>query len=157
MNSNNNQNIPKTRKVVDWIKYQNIKENTKNYSALKGLKRVNTFLTRSIKYGVLAFFIGYGCYKYYKDYQETIINGIKSLEEDINNLEEKPLEYLNSHIKLSIEYGNPNLINKAEDDSGITYYREKLLKNATGLVLETCCGSFRNKDFYTDKVSNVKN
>ena len=44
-----------------------------------------------------------------------------------------------------------------EDKTGITYYREKLLKNATGLVLETCSGSFRNKEYYPESVKNVNN
>lgn len=128
----------KTRKVVDWIKYKNIQEASVNNSALKGLKRVNNILSRFLKYGLIGFFVGFGALTYYKYFQDVLKNGIKNLEEKLNSADNKERIYLLKHRKLSIEYGNMKNIYRAEDKMGITYYREKLLKNATGLVLETC-------------------
>jgi hypothetical protein len=129
---------PKTRKVIDWIKYKNIKDASKNYSALKGLKRVNKILYRFIKWGLIGFVVSIGSISYYKYFQEITQNGIKNFESKLNALDNKERFYLLKHQKLSLEYGNIKNIIRSEDKIGITYYREKLLKNASGLVLETC-------------------
>jgi hypothetical protein len=129
---------PKTRKVVDWIKYKNIKDASTNYSALKGLKGVNKILYRFIKWGLIGFFIGLGSLTYYKYFQDITKNGIKNFETKLKAADNKERLYLLKHQKLSLEYGNLKNIIRSEDKMGITYYREKLLKNASGLVLETC-------------------
>lgn len=145
----------KPRKVVDWIKYKNIREATINYSALKGLKRVNSILSGVIKYGILGFFVFAGTWYAIKSYRETMQEGIKYFENKLNSLPDKERIYLNNHIKLSLDYANPKDIINAEDNLGVTYYREKLLKNANGLVLETCCGAFLNNRYYPDKVKHI--
>ena len=42
-----------TKKVVDWIKIKNYKDNSRNLSALVGLKRTNTILGRLISQIIL--------------------------------------------------------------------------------------------------------
>jgi hypothetical protein len=137
----NTQNSPKKpKRVYDWIKYRNIKEATVNYSALKGLKRVNKILSFFIKMSIAGVFIGYGCYALYTHYIDIFDTRIKQLEKMINTEgeDERKIVYLNNHIKLGIDYGRNQIMDQVEDKSGITYYREKLLKNASGIVLETC-------------------
>lgn len=129
---------PKTKKVVDWIKYKNIKDASTNFSALKGLKRVNTILYRIMKWGLIGFVVCYGSLNYYKYFQDLTQNGIKNFEAKLEKLDNKQRLYLHKHQKLSLEYGNLKNIIRSEDKMGISYYREKLLKNASGLVLETC-------------------
>jgi hypothetical protein len=145
-NSNSQQNLniqnspKKPKRVYDWIKYRNIKEATVNYSALKGLKRVNKILSFFIKMSIAGVFIGYGCYALYTHYIDIFDTRIKQLEKMINTEgeDERKIVYLNNHIKLGIDYGRNQIMDQVEDKSGITYYREKLLKNASGIVLETC-------------------
>jgi hypothetical protein len=143
------------KRVIDWIKFKNLKDNSVNYSAMTGLKRINKILSRFIKFGVLGLFLSLGAIKFYKDYKENFENGIKNFEEKIKALDDKERIYLNKHRQLSIEYANISNFRDAEERTGISYYREKLLKNASGLVLETCCGVFLNKDFYPSSVKNV--
>ncbi len=145
------------KKIYDWIKYNNIKDATINNSALKGLKRVNKIVSRFLKFSFFSLFVYFGYKISLKHYEDVFHNNIKNLEKSLNlfSEEERKYAYLNNHIKLSLEYGNSSEMNSIENKTGIAYYREKLLQNAKGLVLETCCGSFRNKDFYGKDVSNV--
>jgi hypothetical protein len=129
---------PKSRKVVDWIKYKNIKDASTNISALKGLKRVNRILSRFIIFGLIGFSVGLGSLYCYKYYQEIMHNGIKNLEAKLNAVDNIKRLYILKHRKLSLEYGNLKNILRSEDNMGITYYRQKLIKKAYGLVLETC-------------------
>ncbi len=126
------------KKVVDWIKFQNLRESTRNYTALKGLGRINKILSKTTKYGLLGLIIFIGSYSSYRMYKETMETGIDYFEKRLDTIHDKQRVYLTNHVKLSLEYANNYDINYAEDKSGITYYREKLLKNANGLVLETC-------------------
>ncbi len=127
------------KKVVDWIKYKNIQESTRNNnSALKGLRRVNKILSRSIKLGIFSFISLSTFYYYYRDYNDTMNNAIPFLEKRVATIPDKKNIYMQNHIKLSLEYSDLTNILNAEDKAGLTYYREKLIKNASGLVLETC-------------------
>ena len=130
----------KPKRVYDWIKYRNIKEATVNYSALKGLKRINKILSFFIRTSLAGVFIGFGFYALYTHYIDIFNTRINQLEKMINAEEEdeRKIVYLNSHIKLAIDYGRNQIMDQVEDKTGITYYRDKLLKNASGLVLETC-------------------
>jgi hypothetical protein len=130
----------KPRRIYDWIKYRNIKEATVNNSALVGLRRVNKIISTFIKISFAGMFIGYGLYAMYTNYTEIFEKRIKSIERmiDTEGEDEKKIVYLNNHIKLGLEYGRIQEMDAAEDKTGITHYREKLLKNASGLVLETC-------------------
>jgi hypothetical protein len=145
------------RKIFDWIKYQNIKESTINNSALVGLRRINKKFSLFIKLSI--FTLGYYfTTKIIKDhFEDVFFHRIKNLEKSLKSLSEdqKKITYLNNHIKMSIEYGDIKGMDEIEDKTGITYYREKLLRKASGLVLETCCGSFRNKNFFPSEVTNV--
>ncbi len=145
------------KKVIDWIKYKNIKDATINNSALKGLKRVNKILLKFLKISVISLTLYFSSKLLYIHYQDVFFFRIKNLENSLNSLTEdqKKIMYLNNHMKLNIEYGYAQEMDKSEDKTGITYYREKLLSKASGLVLETCCGSFRNKNFYPNTVTNV--
>lgn len=159
MNFNDNKEInQKPKKIIDWIKYRNMKESTINYTALTGLKRINKILTRFIKLSFIGFTIGFGSLAVYNHFQDLFKNRIDQIEQMISSEgeDEKKIVYLNNHIRQSIEYGKKSEMDDIEEKTGIIYYREKLLKNAKGLVLETCCGSFRNSEFYPEQVSNVK-
>jgi len=144
-----------TKKVVDWIKFKNLKDATINYSALQGLNRINKLLSRFIKYGLLGFIIIGGSYIYYKRYCDIISNGVQFLEKQIHNLDDKQIIYLKNHIRLSLDYAYPDDILKAEDKIGITYYRQKLLRNASGLVIETCKYFFIKKAVEYFKIVSI--
>jgi hypothetical protein len=128
----------KTKKVVDWIKYKNLKEASINYSALKGLKRVNKILSRIIKFGLIGFLFYSGIQTCYLKYKQIMENEINDLENQLKRNPNLKKLYLQNHLKLSLDYVNRDDYVLSEDKADITYYREKLLKNATGLVLETC-------------------
>ena len=103
MNANKEKNIDaphKPKRIIDWIKYKNMKEATINYTALTGLKRVNRILTRLIKFSILGFIVGYGCFSLYNHYNDIFENRIKTLEELISKEgeDEKKIVYLNNHI-----------------------------------------------------------
>lgn len=150
--------VNKPKKIIDWIKFRNIKEVTINNSALKGLKKINSLLSRFIKVGIIGF-LSYNCFKLaINHFEDVFYKNIEKLENEINKLDEdrKKYIYLQNHIKLSLEYGNSKRMDDIEKKTGIAYYREKLLKNASGLILETCCGSFRNKQYYNENVKNVR-
>jgi len=157
MNINDNESRKKPRKIIDWIKYRNMKESTINFTALTGLKRINKILTRFIKFSIIGFTLGFGSLAVYNHFQDVFNNRINQIEQIISQEgeEEKKIVYLNNHIRQSIEYGNKSEMDNIEEKTGIIHFRQKLLKNAKGLVLETCCGSFRNSEFYPEEVSNV--
>ena len=127
------------KRVIDWIKLKNIREQTKNnYSALKGLRRVNNLLYKTLKYGFILTLVCFGGHGLYRRFNDTMENGIKEFENKINDIYDKKRLYLQKHRALMLDYSAAKEVDAAENKIGITYYREKLVKNASGTVLETC-------------------
>ena len=94
----------KTKKVVDWIKFNNIKENSINFSALPGLKHRNNLIIKIIKISIFSAFVGYTSFFYYNEYNLIISDGGKTFLKELNNLPNKKSTYKDSHKLLCLEY-----------------------------------------------------
>jgi len=71
-----------TKKVVDWIKLKNYKDNSRNLSALEGLKRTNSILSKITK----LFFCGYLIYLPIKYFLKDVENVLKNSSNILNKL-----------------------------------------------------------------------
>jgi hypothetical protein len=94
----------KSKKVIDWIKFNNIKENSVNLSALDGLKRRNIILRKTIKYSIVFGFLGYATFYYFKEYDLVIADGGRTFINRLNSLPNKKSTFKDSHKLLCLEY-----------------------------------------------------
>jgi len=94
----------KSKKVIDWIKFNNIKENSVNLSALDGLKRRNNILRKSIKYSIVLGILGYTSYYYLNEYNIIVSDGGRTFINRLNNLPNKKSTFKDSHKLLCLEY-----------------------------------------------------
>jgi hypothetical protein len=145
----------KTKKVVDWIKFNNLKEQTRNYSALKGLGRINGIFKFLFRLTLGSTIIYYPLKAFLNDVENVLKNEPTNFYKRLDQIPNKEKIFHNAHIKSIIAYSNEEEFEKKEIELGIYDYRKKLLNHANGLVLETSCGLFRNKIFYPESVSNV--
>jgi hypothetical protein len=86
------------------IKFNNIKENSINFSALDGLKRRNYILRKTIKYSILLGIFGYSAFYYINEYKMIITDGGKTFINKLNNLPNKKFTFRDSHKLLCLEY-----------------------------------------------------
>jgi hypothetical protein len=128
----------KTRKIVDWIKVNNLKEATRNYSALTGLKRVNNIIKFIFKMTIGGAIIYIPLVGFLNDVDNVLKNGSKNFFKKINAIPNKEKLFHNAHYKSILNYHDDDEFENKETELGIYDYRRKLFKNASGLVLETC-------------------
>jgi hypothetical protein len=128
----------KTKKIVDWIKVYNLKDQTRNYSALKGLGRVNKIISTIFKLTIGGFILYFPISSFLRDVDNVLKNGPNEFFKSLDSIPNKEKIFHDAHYKSIINYGNENTIENKEIELGIYDYRKKLLKNASGLVLETC-------------------
>ena len=130
--------MSKPKKVVDYIKLRTIKDNSNNFSALIGLKRVNNILKKFIKYGICGTVIAFVVIVGYNHYNNVMLNGIKNFDDMLSKIYDKRKAFYDKHKILFLDYSQKKDIDRSEDVANITSSRKKLIKNASGLVLETC-------------------
>ena len=94
----------KSKKVIDWIKFNNIKENSINFSALDGLKRRNNILRKTIKYSIVLGFLGYATFYYHNEYNMLITDSGRTFLNKLNSLPNKKSTFKDSHKLLCLEY-----------------------------------------------------
>lgn len=94
----------KSKKVVDWIKFNNIKENSINLSALDGLKKRNEILRKFIKYSIVFGIAGYTSYYYFNQFNMVIKDGGRTFINRINSMPNKKSTFRDSHKFLCLEY-----------------------------------------------------
>ena len=127
------------RRVVDYIKLKNHLDMTINNSALVGLRRYNKMLKNILGFSVV---LGVGAFLIVSKITEidyTLTEGKKTFFKDIESNSHKESFFLKAHIKQMLEYSDNTEFDIKEDQSGISRYRHKLIRNwAQGLVLETC-------------------
>jgi hypothetical protein len=94
----------KSKKGIDWIKFNNIKQNSINFSALDGLRKRNIILKRMIKGSILSAIIGYSFQYFYNDFKNTIKDSGKTFMKKLNNLPNKTTAFKDAHRLLCLEY-----------------------------------------------------
>jgi hypothetical protein len=128
----------KTKKIVDWIKYNNLREQTRNHSALKGLGRVNgilRFFSKLVLGGVVIYFPLMG---FLNDVENVLKNEPGNFFKRLDAIPNREKIFHNAHYKSIIDYTKEDEFETKEVELGIHDYRKKLLRHANGLVLETC-------------------
>lgn len=127
-----------TKKVINWIKVKNIQDNSINFSALKGLSRINKTMKTFIALIVLGSFGGY-IYTFLRDEIDyTLGEGRQKFLHYVKYLKFKENSFIEGHRQNLPEYFDVKKIELAEANSGILDLRRKLLSYAQGNVLETC-------------------
>jgi len=101
----------KSKKVIDWIKLNNIKQNAINISALDGLKRRNRILKKIILISIFTGVIGYSSIYFFNEFNMVISDGGKTFINKLNNLPNKKSTFKDSHKLLCLEYLD-NKVNK---------------------------------------------
>jgi hypothetical protein len=101
----------KTKKVIDWIRFQNIRDNSRNFTALKGLSRVNKILSFLLKYGIASCFLAAGIIWYKKDLYYVLNKGPKDFLNKLNDLPNKEEIYMKAHKNLLIDFLSDEVIN----------------------------------------------
>jgi len=94
----------KSKRVIDWIKFHNIKQNAINLSALDGLKKRNQILRKIIKYSIFCGILGYSSYYYINEFNMIISDGGKTFLSRLNGLPNKKSTFKDSHKLLCLEY-----------------------------------------------------
>jgi hypothetical protein len=99
----------KTKKVIDWMKYKNYKDHSRNFSALTGLQRVNKILGRGIKLTIsgLLLYIPYKIFA--KDVEEVLSNGANEFYRKLENTPKNEKIFHNSHYKSVINFIDENV------------------------------------------------
>jgi hypothetical protein len=92
------------KRVVDWIKYKNIKDNSLNNSALEGLSRRNKILKGIIKSMFVFTILGYNGYNYINEFNYLIKDSGKNFLKNLNNSANKKLIFKDSHKLQCLEY-----------------------------------------------------
>jgi hypothetical protein len=128
----------KPKKILDTIKLRNYNEASMNLSALKGLRRINTTLSRFIKLGLALLISGFSYFKLKSHFNYIMNNSVKNLEEKVTKLQNIEKFYLERHKNLMLDYAVKESIDNSEESFGIIDVRNKYMKYANGLVLETC-------------------
>ena len=127
------------RRVVDYVKLKNHMDLTINNSALVGLRRQNRILRIFIKSSL---FLGFGSFIIYSqmnDIENTLTIEKKNLLKQLQNTEKHKKSFIKGHLLAKDEYKNDKDFVLKENDSEVTFYRNKLINHwASGAVLETC-------------------
>jgi hypothetical protein len=132
----------KTKKVVDWIKFNNLKEQTRNYTALKGLGRVTKITKMLLKITIGGLLVYFPLVGFLNDVESVLKNEPKNFFKRLYALPNREKIFHSAHYNSIIGYAKDDIFETKEVELGIHDYRKKLLKNANGLVLETCKNYF---------------
>jgi hypothetical protein len=93
-----------SKKVVNWIKYNNIKNNSSNYTALKGMRRINKTISFFLKIGIPFSILTTGMIAFYYDFDYITKQGVYDFNKKLNSLQNVEKIFLNAHKKLMLDY-----------------------------------------------------
>ena len=99
----------KVKREIDHIKLKNLKDTSINVSALKGLRRINNVIRKSLLFGISISVFGFLATAYYRNVIYAITEGKKIFLEKLNTMPNKEKLFLDGHSKLVEEYLNYNV------------------------------------------------